>query len=172
MLTLRHAEPGSHSGLRARRAVAAELILVAPGPAKAAREFADSTLRSWGITDTGNSVLVISELTANADRAGRDAGHAGVLLRLGLTARYVIIQVGDRNTAVPQLPPASADAENGRGLRVARALSRQLCWYSQGGWKIVWAAVPRRAGSSWRRLSRRWLRPGSSHRWLQPGRAA
>ena len=164
MHTLRHAEPGSHSGLCGDRAPAAELILTAPTPARAARQFADSTLRSWGISDTGNAVLVTAELTANAARAGLAAGQAEILLRLGVTNRYVIIQVGDRNTAVPPRPArwARADAENGRGLRIARALSRQLCWYSQGGWKIVWAAVPR-AGSTWR---------GFSHRRLQPGRAA
>lgn len=173
MPTLRHAEPGSHGGLRGRRADAAELILTAPGPARAARQFADTTLRSWGINDTGNPVQVISELTANAHRAGQEAGRPEILLRLGITARYVIVQVGDRNTAAPPRPArrARADAETGRGLPITRALSRQLCWYTQGGWKIVWAAVPR-AGSSWRRLSRRCLRPGFCHRWLQAGRAA
>jgi anti-sigma regulatory factor (Ser/Thr protein kinase) len=163
MHTLRHAEPGSHSGLCGDHAQAAELILTAPRPARAARQFADSTLRSWGISDTGNAVLVTSELTANAARAGLAAGQAEILLRLGATTRYVIIQVGDRNTAVPRRPArwarADADAETGRGLRIARALSRQLCWYSQGSWKIVWAAVPR-AGSTWHGLSRRRLQPG------------
>jgi anti-sigma regulatory factor (Ser/Thr protein kinase) len=166
MHTLRHAEPGSHSGLCGDRAPAAELILAAPKPARAARQFADSTLRSWGISDTGDAVLVTSELAANAARAGLAAGRAEILLRLGVTGRYVIIQVGDRNGAVPQRPArwarADACAETGRGLRVARALSRQLCWYSQGGWKIIWAAVPR-AGFTWR---------GLFHRRLQLGRAA
>lgn len=167
MHTLRHAEPGSHGGLRGDRAATAELILAVPEPARAARRFGDSTLRSWGINDTGSAVLVISELAANATSAGRSAGRAEILLRLGITARYVIVQVGDRNMAVPRRPArqtrrARVSAENGRGLRIARALSRQLCWYSQDGWKIVWAAVPR-AGST---------RRGFSHRWLQPGRAA
>jgi anti-sigma regulatory factor (Ser/Thr protein kinase) len=146
MLTLRHAEPGSHSGLRGACAAAAELILPAvPESAGSARRFADCTLGSWGVPDTGDAVLVISELAANAVREGPRGGRAEILVRLSLTVRYVIIQVGDRHAVVPPRPGrrVPAEAESGRGLAIARALSRRLCWYSEGGWKIIWAAIPR-----------------------------
>jgi anti-sigma regulatory factor (Ser/Thr protein kinase) len=146
MLTLRHAEPASQSGLRGDCPAGTDLILpAAPESAGEARRFADVTLRPAGVSDTGDFVLVISELAGNAIRQGPRGGRAEILLRLSLTARYVIIQVGDRGATVPPRPArrVPAGAESGRGLPIARALSRRLCWYSDGDWKIVWAAVPR-----------------------------
>ena len=143
MHTLRQAEPGNQTDLRTGCATA-ELILPArPQSARQARTFAESTLRSWSVSDTSNVALVISELTGNAVREEPPGGQGQILLRLGLTVSYVIVQVGDRNPAVPPRPPrrVPARAESGRGLAIALALSRKLCWYSDSGWKIVWAAV-------------------------------
>lgn len=149
MHTLRHAVPGSQADLRAECADAAELILpAAPKSAETARRFADATLGVWGVPDTGDVVLVISELAANAVSAEPPGGAAEILVRLNLAISYVIVQVGDGNPLVPPRPArrasrARAEAESGRGLPIARALSATLCWYSDGRWKIIWAAVPR-----------------------------
>jgi anti-sigma regulatory factor (Ser/Thr protein kinase) len=159
MLTLRHAEPGSQAGLRADCADAAELILPAvPESAEAARQFAGSTLGVWGVPDTGNVVLVISELAANAVNAEPRGSQAEILLRLSLAVSYVIVQVGDGNPAAPPRPGrrARAKAESGRGLPIARELSATLSWYSDGRWKIVWAAVPRSDAPSRRDTWTRW----------------
>lgn len=154
--TLRHAMPGSQS----TRVMAPEQTWPAAlDSVPEARRFTASTLTLWGLPDTGSAtdaaVQVVSELVANAVRATaagtEPAAGSVVLLRLSLTRRAVIVQAGDKHPAPPPRPSRrnSAEAENGRGMQIARALSLCLGWYTEGGWKIVWAAVPLSGGRRW-----------------------
>lgn len=145
MHTLRQAAPGSQTDLRPGCAATEFILPAVPASAGEARRIADATLGPWGIADASSVVAVTSELVANAVREEPHGRREEVLLRLNLTVNYVIVQVGDRNPAAPPRPPRHVPAgdESGRGLPIAHALSRRLCWYSERGWKIVWAAIPR-----------------------------
>ena len=146
MSTLRHAAPGGHIGLHRGFPSSAERVLsAAPASVPKARRFVADTLAIWGLDGAiGDSVQVVAELAANAVREGEHGAPPEILLRLACSPRYVIVQAGDHNLVPPPRPPRRVrqSSEHGRGLPIARVLSRRLAWYQQDGWKIVWAAIP------------------------------
>jgi len=146
MSTLRHAVPGGHIGLHQGVSLPVEAVLPAvPVSVPRARRFVAETLAMWGLDHAAaDSVQVVAELAANAVREGEHSARPEILLRLACSHRVVFVQAGDRNPVPPPRPHRRAhrSAQHGRGLPIARALSRQLAWYEQDGWKIVWAAVP------------------------------
>jgi anti-sigma regulatory factor (Ser/Thr protein kinase) len=128
-----------------------------------ARRFVAESLAGWGLDSTiSDSAQVVAELVANAVREGEHSAQPEILLRLACSPQFVFVQAGDHNPAPPPMPaaPGASSAEHGRGLTITQALSRQLAWYEQDGWKIVWAAIPVPAATP--------QLPGSRHR----GRAA
>ncbi|MFI9210193.1 ATP-binding protein [Streptomyces sp. NPDC053253] len=116
-----------------------------PESVKAARDFTTRTLRAWGLDDTGDIRLVVSELATNALAHGSDAEH-GFLVRLEPGADGIRLEVHDSRDPHQPLPePAAPDpaAETGRGLVIVDALS--TLWGvdpRQPRGKIVWSHFP------------------------------
>lgn len=113
-----------------------------------AREFATTTLRSWGLDDlVDDATVIISELVTNAVRHGvppyaAAAGDAPIKLSLVRQGAFVVIIVSDPSEEDPKQRPADDVCENGRGLHVIEALSRAWGWTPLPGMgKAVWAAL-------------------------------
>jgi anti-sigma regulatory factor (Ser/Thr protein kinase) len=118
---------------------------------RTAREFATSTLTSWGLDElVDDAVVIISELVTNAVRHGvppyaAAAGGTPIKLSLVRQGRFLVLIVSDPSDASPQVRPADDVCENGRGLHVIEALSRVWGWTPlPDTGKAVWAALPMR----------------------------
>ncbi|MFF0474403.1 ATP-binding protein [Streptomyces sp. NPDC004284] len=116
-----------------------------PESVKAARDFTTRTLRDWGLDDTGDIRLVVSELATNALAHGSDRDH-GFLVRLEAQTDGVRLEVHDSRDPHRPLPePAEPDpaAETGRGLVIAAAFAaRWGVTPRQPRGKIVWSHFP------------------------------
>ncbi|POG46011.1 hypothetical protein BV881_18400 [Streptomyces sp. ZL-24] len=116
-----------------------------PESVKAARDFTTRTLRAWGLDDTGDIRLVVSELATNALAHGSDTEH-GFLVRLEPGSDSIRLEVHDsRDPRRPLSEPAGPDpeAETGRGLVIVDALAG--LWGvtpRQPRGKIVWSHFP------------------------------
>jgi anti-sigma regulatory factor (Ser/Thr protein kinase) len=116
-----------------------------PESVKAARDFTTRTLTAWGLDDTGDIRLCVSELATNALTHGSDAEH-GFLVRLETDADGVRLEVHDSRTPHrPLFQPAGPDPadETGRGLVIVSALAAR--WGidpRQPRGKIVWSHFP------------------------------
>lgn len=115
---------------------------------RAAREFATTTLRSWGLADlVDDAVVIISELVTNAIRHGLPpyaaaAGEPPIKLTLVRQGGFVVCIVSDPSDQCPKVRAADDICENGRGLHVIEALSRVWGWTPLPGiGKAVWAAL-------------------------------
>jgi anti-sigma regulatory factor (Ser/Thr protein kinase) len=114
---------------------------------RAAREFATTTLRSWGLGElVDDAVVIISELVTNAVRHGLPpyaaAGDMPIKLTLVHQGRFVVCIVSDPSDRDPKVRPADDVCENGRGLHVIEALSSVWGWTPlPGAGKAVWAAL-------------------------------
>ncbi|MBD8078413.1 ATP-binding protein [Cellulosimicrobium arenosum] len=81
-------------------------------------------------------VLIASELATNALRHGRPPTRA----RLAKDEGYWLLEVSDREPdAVPLIAGERAPGAGGMGLRLARKLSLDVGWYTDGDVKTVWA---------------------------------
>lgn len=116
-----------------------------PESVKAARDFTTRTLAAWGLDDTGDIRLVVSELATNALTHGSDRDH-GFLVRLEPDDGGIRLEVHDSRDPRQPLPePAEPDpaAETGRGLVLAAALAaRWGVTPRQPRGKIVWSHFP------------------------------
>jgi anti-sigma regulatory factor (Ser/Thr protein kinase) len=151
MSTLCHGIPDGYGGLPVSTASAARVLPAEPVSVPTARRFAADALASWGLDGVvSDTVQVVAELAANAVREGERSSRPEILLRLACSPQFVFVQAGDHNPAAPPAPaaPGARSAEHGRGLTITQALSRQLAWYQEGPWKIVWAAIPIPAAAS------------------------
>jgi anti-sigma regulatory factor (Ser/Thr protein kinase) len=115
---------------------------------RAAREFATTTLRSWGLNElVDDAVVIVSELVTNAVRHGvppyaAAAGDAPIKLSMVRQGLFVVFIVTDPSDQDPRMRPADDVCENGRGLHVIEALSRVWGWTPlPGTGKAVWAAL-------------------------------
>jgi serine phosphatase RsbU (regulator of sigma subunit)/anti-sigma regulatory factor (Ser/Thr protein kinase)/uncharacterized protein YigA (DUF484 family) len=107
----------------------------------AARRFVGGTLRSWGVDEVDDAMLLTSELVTNA------IVHAGTEVEVVCQAvgGQVRIEVHDRHQA--RRVPVPGDQVSGRGLLFPESLA--ISWgvtYGQGG-KQVWFTVPGTAGA-------------------------
>lgn len=116
-----------------------------------ARHTVMGILGRWGLPGTSDAAatveLVLSELTTNAIRHSRVTtqrvtvtleARADGLLRLGIR---------DNNPGIPAARRVSPDAENGRGLTIAKLLAAELggdiaTERHPDGSKTVWAHLP------------------------------
>jgi len=84
-------------------------------------------------------ILVATELASNALR------HASppAVVRLLRGDGEFFLDVADRDPAgAPRLADVHRAGVGGRGLHIARTLSRDLCWYATDTTKHVWASFP------------------------------
>lgn len=114
--------------------VTVELPLV-PQAAAQARRYVTDVLRSWSLLDElgDDVVLVASELVANAVRYG----DRQCALRLDRTAGLLRLSVSDGSPLLPRQREHAAD-ENGRGLFIVSAVSRDWGSETHGDGKTVW----------------------------------
>jgi anti-sigma regulatory factor (Ser/Thr protein kinase) len=97
--------------------------------------------------------LLVSELVTNAVRFSGDptpaAGYSGrvnaplITLSLRHFPESLLIEVFDTDTSAPVLPDADAYAENGRGLMLVDALSKEWSYFLSrgGGGKVVYCVL-------------------------------
>jgi anti-sigma regulatory factor (Ser/Thr protein kinase) len=102
-----------------------------------ARSFTRDALSAWGLADLlDDAVLIVSELTTNAERYGRaceapardlSTGQGGrneeITLTLMVQADVVTIEVEDNSPYAPVEQAADEDAINGRGLHLVSAMA-------------------------------------------------
>jgi anti-sigma regulatory factor (Ser/Thr protein kinase) len=135
------------------------------------RQFLHSC-RGIGIDTADTAELLVSELVTNAVRFARDpvpaySGrvNAGIIW---LSVRYfregLLIEVFDTDANPPVFTDAAEDAENGRGLFIVDALSKQWSYFfPPGGGKVVYCFIeipmPQRLPTSPRPV-RDWIRHG------------
>ena len=98
----------------------------------------------WGIADTDDLEVIISELMTNAVEASSPDGT--VTLRLLADDELVMVVVVDENEDLPTALSPDDESLSGRGLFIVGALSRD-CGYVLGHLrgKSIWATVPRTA---------------------------
>ncbi|QKW30595.1 SpoIIE family protein phosphatase [Streptomyces seoulensis] len=113
-----------------------------PEAVRHARRFTRRALRTWGVTEEVDSVLlIVSELVTNA------LVHTGGQVRLDLTLvnRRLRIAVADGSPRTPVKPPSIGwEATGGRGIYLVEALSAAWGTLPVGGGKQVWCELPLR----------------------------
>ena len=84
------------------------------------------------------AAVATSEVVTNA------VIHGAGQVRLGVSADpvRVRVEVGDDNPGRPSIPPASDDAESGRGMRIVDATCSAWGVFDAPVGKIVWFEVP------------------------------
>jgi anti-sigma regulatory factor (Ser/Thr protein kinase) len=104
----------------------------------------------WGLAGLADvAELLASEIATNAIQASQrlraSPGLAIVpVIRLWVTSDGIsmVIHVWDASDEMPILKDSAADEENGRGLMLVAALSKDWgCYRKAGGGKVVWVMV-------------------------------
>ncbi|MFI5954727.1 SpoIIE family protein phosphatase [Cryptosporangium sp. NPDC051539] len=105
-------------------------------PTRRARAFCYGVLSTWQLPPLvrDDIVLAVSELVANALLYGGAAEQ----LRLRRSANRIVVEVFDREPAMPRPRIADADAESGRGLFLVRRVARRWGARAVPGGKAVW----------------------------------
>jgi anti-sigma regulatory factor (Ser/Thr protein kinase) len=107
--------------------------------ARVARAFVDGVLGP-GHPCGDVAVLLVSELFGNSVRhsgSGNPGETVTVVVRAG--DGVVRVEVTDRSgPGVPELRPASRDAEGGRGLTLVAGLASGWGWRRRGGRTVTW----------------------------------
>ena len=123
------------------------LLSAFPRSAGRAREYAREVLATWQLQAMSDTVeLLVSELVTNSvqatlliDERQEDSTASPVYLCLSLLADVLLIEVWDVSSRVPLKRPAADDDEDGRGLTLVKALSKDWgCRMLASGGKIVW----------------------------------
>jgi anti-sigma regulatory factor (Ser/Thr protein kinase) len=137
------------------------------------RRFLESC-RGIGIDTADTAELLVSELVTNAVRFASgpvpaqeysDRVNAGIIwLSVRHFGEGLLIEVFDTDASPPILTDAAGDAENGRGLFIVDALSKQWSYFfPPGGGKVVYCLIeipmPQRLPISPRPV-RDWIRHG------------
>jgi anti-sigma regulatory factor (Ser/Thr protein kinase) len=114
-----------------------------PGAVPCARLHVRHLMWDWGMSRLSETVeLLASEITTNAVKAARATDPLSPI-RLWLLSdnKRVMVMVWDPSPEPPLRIDSSADEENGRGLLLVEAISKQWNWHvpmGMGG-KVVWA---------------------------------
>ncbi|NEB01857.1 ATP-binding protein [Streptomyces sp. SID13726] len=124
-----------------------------------ARSFTRDALSAWGLDDLlDDAVLIVSELTTNAELYGRTSEalkkqrpkgqserEEEITLTLVVQADVVTIEVEDNSPHLPVEQAADEDATNGRGLHLVSAMadSWTTCPTEDGTGKRVLAFIKR-----------------------------
>jgi signal transduction histidine kinase/DNA-binding response OmpR family regulator/anti-sigma regulatory factor (Ser/Thr protein kinase) len=105
----------------------------------AARHFALSMMRAWGVSAHAlfDVQLLVSELVTNARRHGRPPAE----LRLLRAAGEILIEVHDCGSTLPTPRNAGPAEESGRGLRLIAAMAERWGTRPDVDGKSVWCTV-------------------------------
>lgn len=108
------------------------------------RSLVNKTLLSWGYgrEDIDRTVLICSELAANAVRHGHRHGHR-FEVRLSGEGATCLVEVSDPlSRRLPRLLETSDEDEHGRGLRLVSALAKEMGHRARNPiGKTVWARL-------------------------------
>ncbi|WP_231981359.1 ATP-binding protein [Streptomyces malaysiensis] len=108
------------------------------------RSLVNKTLLSWGYgrEDIDRTVLVRSELAANAVRHGHRHGHR-FEVRLSGEGATCLVEVSDPlSRRLPRLLETSDEDEHGRGLQLVSALAKEMGHRARNPiGKTVWARL-------------------------------
>jgi anti-sigma regulatory factor (Ser/Thr protein kinase) len=93
--------------------------------------------------------IITSELVTNAIQHVCGDGTETVRVTLARTSNpeAVTVIVSDSSSEGPAMPEASADTEQGRGLRIICALSAHWGWHPENGGKAIFAILARETGA-------------------------
>ncbi|MBO0835878.1 MAG: ATP-binding protein [Actinobacteria bacterium] len=119
-------------------------LTAVPGDVSAARRHVRHVLRSWELPAVSDDTeLVVSELVSNAVAISAATNQQDIRLWLLSDGRQVLILTWDASPDPPQIARPAADAENGRGLILVEALSKQWGWYFAAGLggKVIWVFI-------------------------------
>lgn len=117
---------------------ATSALEVAPAMARA---HVRDVLAQWRMSAMSSTAeLVVSELVSNVVQA---PGVGSRVFRLGLFSdrTALLVQVWDAVEGVPCKRPAGDTDENGRGLAIVEAASKEWGTYPHAGGKIVYALL-------------------------------
>lgn len=87
--------------------------------------------------------MLVSELFSNSVRHS-NSGHPGQTVTVTVTARpgAVRVEVTDRSgPGIPELRPADADTEDGRGLRLVAGIATRWGWRRRGRHTVTWFEI-------------------------------
>ncbi|MFC8921086.1 SpoIIE family protein phosphatase [Cellulosimicrobium sp. NPDC057127] len=101
-----------------------------------ARHAVVRTCQAWGVTDSANAELVVSELVANGVLHGW--GH--LALRLFDTGDGIRVEVEDANPAPPVPTDGHANRMGGFGMQIVERLA-DWGWRPTASGKLVWATL-------------------------------
>ncbi|MEU9630661.1 SpoIIE family protein phosphatase [Streptomyces luteogriseus] len=128
-----------YDGMRVRPVRAGWVVWRLPDAVMHARRFSARTLRSWGIADEADTVLlVVSELVTNALVHTQGA----VRVELTLAADRLRVTVSDSSPRAPAKPVVvDWESTGGRGLFLVEAVSAAWGSVPMGGGKQVWSEI-------------------------------
>ncbi|MGW3337933.1 ATP-binding protein [Streptomyces sp. NPDC001009] len=125
--------PNGHPGY-------SETLPRVPESARTARRLVRAALSAWGLNDlTDDSLLIVSELVANAVRHARRTSIRVMVERR--TPRTVRVAVADFSLDQPEPSAPTADAEEGRGLFLVTTLATNWGTDVRRWGKVVWAEL-------------------------------
>ena len=128
-------------------------LAATPEAVGCSRRLVHLALSRWGLAALAEDAeLVVSEIVTNSVKATgladaglgwADPGDLAVIqVRVLLYPAAVIIEVWDRDPAVPVRQDTAPDEEGGRGLAIVAALCRRWHYFRPGrGGKVVWAEL-------------------------------
>jgi anti-sigma regulatory factor (Ser/Thr protein kinase) len=91
---------------------------------------------------TGTAELIVSELVTNAVRSGGGPDASLIVLSLWNFREVLLIEVYDADRTPPILSSAADHAENGRGLMLVDALSKEWSYFFPPcGGKVVYCVL-------------------------------
>ncbi|MFC7842560.1 SpoIIE family protein phosphatase [Streptomyces sp. NPDC057382] len=128
-----------YDGMRVRPVRAGWVVWRLPDAVMHARRFSARTLRSWGVVEEADTVLlVVSELVTNALVHTQGA----VRVDLTLAADRLRVTVSDSSPRAPAKPVVvDWEATGGRGLFLVEAVSAAWGSVPVGGGKQVWSEL-------------------------------
>jgi anti-sigma regulatory factor (Ser/Thr protein kinase) len=127
-----------------------------PSAPARARRHTREVLQGWCLADevVQDALTIVSELTTNAVRhAGESAEQTSeqqnssttraCALTLWIAQNRLFVAVSDQSERLPELRPASLDAESGRGLLLIAGLTEGIWGFERAEpvGKIVWAGL-------------------------------
>lgn len=115
--------------------IALPLLPTSPSWARRYTRFFLGSCRGISSSVTEEAELIVSELVTNAVRFG---GARPISLSLRNFFEVLLVEVYDSGNSFPILSSADGDAENGRGLVLVNALSKEWSYsFLPGGGKVV-----------------------------------